>query len=68
MKVIVLVATVYLSGAFLTAAYYEQRVYEPCIEKMKTDWDRYTSCGQSAFVGYFWPAYWAWRGALIVTK
>jgi len=52
----------YLAGAFLTGGYYANH-------RCEEDRWRPTSCGfDSVAAGYIWPAYWAARGALVVTR
>lgn len=62
---------VYGAGAFLTAAYYDQHIYTPCRAAELSDPVRipmFSNCGATPFIGMVWPGYWAWRGALAVTK
>jgi hypothetical protein len=66
---------IYLAGAFLTAAHYDQHVSEPCyavVQKARLDDPTkiilFSDCGVPPLVGMAWPAYWAWRGALHVTR
>lgn len=58
----VLAAAIYLTGAFLTGGYYANHRCDSFQEATRT-------CGfDSALAGYAWPAYWAARGALVVTR
>lgn len=56
------VVAIYLAGAFLTGGYYANH-------RCEEDRGMATSCGfDSVAAGYIWPAYWAGRGALVVTR
>lgn len=62
MKRHVLAIAVYIAAAFLTGGYYANHRCEEGRWKL-------TSCGfDSVAAGYIWPAYWAARGALVVTR
>lgn len=69
MIVLFLIAT-YVAGGFLTAAHYDQHVYRPCYDRYREDplKSSLMDCGIPPFVGFVWPGYWAWRGALAVTR
>lgn len=58
----------YATGGFLTAAHYDQHVYQPCYDAAKKANTVWHDCGVPPVVGIVWPGYWAWRGALHVTK
>jgi hypothetical protein len=73
--IVVACVAVYTAGWLLTAAYFDQHIYRPCYaaERAKQAADPnavtlFSDCGVPPIVGMVWPLYWAWRGALHVTR